>query len=90
MADYYKNSREYHDALDIFEARERARMEDEKAEAEADAKAKAKAEAERFPQCCFSEITCDNLNCSIHFPDGSDTSIAAQLHDAGFGSGGVM
>ena len=41
--------------------------------------------------CVCLEIEGDNDNCPVHGkPEGSDTSLKAQLHDAGYGDFGPM
>jgi hypothetical protein len=51
---------------------------------------------DKKPQCCCYEYVGDNSGCPVHGThadedeEGSDTSMASQLNDAGFGSGGAM
>lgn len=83
MTNYYKNSIEYHDALDLLEAR--MKLEQEETDIH---------EAGKHPQCNCYEFVGDNSACPVHGTytdeDESDTSMSAQLHNAGFGSGGVL
>ena len=49
------------------------------------------AERQAETLCCCFEVMGDNPNCQIHNqPEGSDTSIAAQLTGAGFYESGVL
>jgi hypothetical protein len=38
--------------------------------------------------CCCLEIAGDDLDCLVHYPEGSDNTLVGQLSEAGFGSGG--
>ena len=81
MNTYYKTSADYHDALDRMEARERA----ERADVELD---------EQPEQCRCLEYAGDDPKCPVHGwmneQEGSDTSMGAQLNDAGYGCGGIF
>lgn len=84
MTNYYSNSIDYHNDLDRFEARMRA--EQEEAEIE---------EADKKAACVCLEYIGDNGFCPVHGypplePEGSDTSMSAQLNDAGYGCGGLF
>jgi hypothetical protein len=70
MTGYYKNSIEYHNDLDRYEARIRAEQEEIEI-------------AEQIKFAVYLIARLDEI-------EGSDTSMASQLSDAGFGSGGVQ
>jgi hypothetical protein len=86
MKNYYSNSIEYHNDLDAFEARMKAEQEETDIHEEA-----------KKLLCICLEFIGDNGYCPVHgkpftdpFEEGSDTSMASQLNDAGYGSGGVL
>ena len=82
----------YHDQLDAFEARVRA----EQAETDYE-ESRRHFTVDDYPEgvlpeiCICLEYIGDNGTCPIHGErEGSDTSMAAQLNDAGFGTQGVF
>lgn len=96
MTDYYKTSADFHDAVDRYEAQERAEQA-EREYREAEKREADKRETDEDEKCECLQYAGDAIACLIHGllfrdddPDGSDTSMATQLDDAGFGSGGVL
>lgn len=86
MTNYYSNSIDYHDDLDRFEARARAEQEETEIH-----------ETEK-PMCVCLVYIGDNGPCPVHGEntvaeyesEGSDTSMGAQLSDAGYRCGGIF